>query len=120
MIVARTTPTNVVKYAYFTCFSIPVKALRLVVGLRPQVGYKQDGRIILKVSDCLIQLDVHQVDIRFHIQVTAIQANEDLTAPDEPLFDPCALLTAGEMRKPVSSKATTALRLLLFRRKEFN
>jgi DMSO/TMAO reductase YedYZ molybdopterin-dependent catalytic subunit len=57
--VARTTPTKVVKYAYFTCFSVPVNALRLVVGFLLQVGYKQDGRIIPKVSDCLIQLDVH-------------------------------------------------------------
>jgi len=35
-------------------------------------------------------------------------------------FDSCVLLTAGEMREPVSSKAATALRLLLFGRKEFN
>ena len=59
MTVARTTPTKVVKYAYFTCFSKPVNALRLVVGFLLQVGYKQDGRIIPKVSDCLIELDFH-------------------------------------------------------------
>jgi hypothetical protein len=59
VIVARTTPTNVIKYAYFTCFSIPVNVLRLVVGVLPHVGYRQDGRIILEVSDRLIQLDVH-------------------------------------------------------------
>ena len=78
MTVARTTPTNVVKYAYFTCFSIPVNALRLAVAFLPHVGYKRDGRIILKVPDCVIQLDVHQVDIRVHIQVTAIQAKRGL------------------------------------------
>jgi hypothetical protein len=48
---------------------MPVNALRLVVGFLLQVGYKQNGRIIPKVSDCLIQLDVHSMDIRFDIQV---------------------------------------------------